>query len=166
MRFKRAFGLLLPVTLILASSGCATLQESMGDILDTDSGDGELTESVVIDGIKEALRIGTGNTVISTSKVDGYLGNEMIRIALPEQLESMASTMKIAGLGLSRVYGQAADAYNNLPFTGTSRLIDLDEYVTDKALDGLFTILATEEQKIREDPAARTTELLRNVFGG
>lgn len=242
MRFKRAFGLLLPVLLVLAFSGCATLQESMGDILNTDSGDGELTESVVIDGIKEALRIGTGNTVISTSKVDGYLGNEMIRIALPEQLESMASTMRTAGLGsyvdeievgmnraaelaaaeardifwnaikgmtvadgfgilngddtaateyfrrqtgaelrerfhpiieekideigLSRVYGQAADAYNNLPFTGTSRLVDLDEYVTDKALDGLFTILSKEEQKIREDPAARTTELLRKVFGG
>jgi hypothetical protein len=68
-------------------------------------------------------------------------------------------------IGLSRIYGQAADAYNGLPFTGSSQLVDLDEYVTDRALDGLFKILGQEEMKIREDPAARTTEILRRVFG-
>jgi hypothetical protein len=43
---------------------------------------------------------------------------------------------------------------------------DLDAYVTDKALTGLFITLAGEELKIRQDPAARTTELLKKVFGG
>ncbi len=42
---------------------------------------------------------------------------------------------------------------------------DLDEYVTDKTLDGLFTLIAQQEQKIRKDPVARTTELLQKVFG-
>lgn len=42
---------------------------------------------------------------------------------------------------------------------------DLDAYVTDRALAGLFTTLAAEELRIRRDPAARTTELLRRVFG-
>ena len=42
---------------------------------------------------------------------------------------------------------------------------DLDAYVTDRALAGLFTTLAGEELKIRQDPAARTTELLKRVFG-
>ena len=42
---------------------------------------------------------------------------------------------------------------------------DLDAYVTDGALDGLFTVLAEEEKRIRTDPAARTTELLKKVFG-
>ncbi len=44
-------------------------------------------------------------------------------------------------------------------------LPELDQYVTDKALDGLFSLMADEEKKIRTDPAARTTELLRQVFG-
>ncbi len=63
-----------------------------------------------------------------------------------------------------RVYGQAADACNSLPFAGTPRLVDLDEYATDEAA-GLFNVLAQEEQKIRQDPAARTTDLLKRVFG-
>jgi hypothetical protein len=42
---------------------------------------------------------------------------------------------------------------------------DLDAYVTDRALAGLFVTLANEELKIRQDPAARTTELLKKVFG-
>ncbi len=42
---------------------------------------------------------------------------------------------------------------------------DLDAYVTQKALDGLFFMIAAEEKRIRENPAARTTELLKKVFG-
>ena len=72
---------------------------------------------------------------------------------------------KIEEVGLSRIYSRIADTYNSLPVAGTQRLVDLDEYVTDRALAGLFTVLATEEQKIRQDPLARTTELLRRVFG-
>lgn len=45
------------------------------------------------------------------------------------------------------------------------QLQDLDAYVTERALDGLFHTLADEELKIRQDPAARTTELLKKVFG-
>mgnify|MGYP003546647729 FL=1 len=42
--------------------------------------------------------------------------------------------------------------------------LDLDSYVTRRALDGLYLLIADEEQRIRRDPAARTTELLRRVF--
>ena len=42
----------------------------------------------------------------------------------------------------------------------------LDDYVTGKSIDGLFLILPGEEVKTRKDPAARTTERLRQVFGG
>jgi len=42
---------------------------------------------------------------------------------------------------------------------------DLDDYVTGKALDGLYYMIAQEEARIRSDPVARTTELLRTVFG-
>ena len=46
-----------------------------------------------------------------------------------------------------------------------TRSLDLDRYVTDRALDGLFLKLAQEEERIRKDPVARSTELLRQVFG-
>ena len=42
--------------------------------------------------------------------------------------------------------------------------LNLDQYVTNKAMDGLFTYIAIQEKQIREDPAARTTELLKKVF--
>jgi Protein of unknown function (DUF4197) len=43
--------------------------------------------------------------------------------------------------------------------------LDIDQYITDKAIDGLFIKIAVEEKRIREDPVARTTDVLRNVFG-
>ena len=48
-------------------------------------------------------------------------------------------------------------------FMNTSNM-DLDTYITDKAMDGLFLKVAAEEKRIRENPAARTTELLKQVF--
>jgi hypothetical protein len=239
---RGVFSIFALMMLAFAIFGCATLPENLADILDAGSGsEGGLDEPTVIAGIKEALRVGTQNTVLSTSRLDGYLGNRLIRIAIPEQLESMASTLRQIGLGgqvdeleigmnraaeraaaeardvfwdavtgmtvadafgilnggdtaateyfrsrtgdalysrfrpivrekmdevgLSRLYATVADTYNSLPLEGTPQLIDLDEYVTDRALAGLFTVLAQEEQKIRRNPLARTTELLREVFG-
>ena len=43
--------------------------------------------------------------------------------------------------------------------------LDIDRYVTEKTLDGLFLMVAEEERRIRQDPVARSTELLRKVFG-
>jgi len=43
--------------------------------------------------------------------------------------------------------------------------IQLDEYLTQKALDGLFLKIADEEKKIRKDPVARVNEILKRVFG-
>ncbi len=67
-------------------------------------------------------------------------------------------------VGVTRSY-QALDAkIQAIPFAETMRF-DLDQYVTAKALDGLFWMLAEEEKKIRRDPAARVTTLLQKVFG-
>jgi hypothetical protein len=242
MKSMLHFRSLLSLVLVLGICGCAAIHEDLGAILDAGANaEGELDESTVIAGIKEALRVGTQRTVLSTSQLDGYLGNRLIRIAIPDQLESMASTLRQVGLGgrvdelevgmnraaeqaageardvfwnaitgmsvadafgilkghdtaateyfrdrthstlhdrfhpivqrkidevgLSRIYGQVADTYNNLPLAGTPPLVDLDEYVTEQALSGLFTVLAQEERKIRDDPLARTTDLLRRVFG-
>jgi hypothetical protein len=42
---------------------------------------------------------------------------------------------------------------------------DIDGYVTQQALDGLFSMVAVEEQRIRQDPLARSSDLLKKVFG-
>jgi hypothetical protein len=46
-----------------------------------------------------------------------------------------------------------------------SEAMDVDDYVTHKALDGLFKMVSQEEKRIRENPVARTTDLLQKVFG-
>ena len=66
-------------------------------------------------------------------------------------------------VGVTRAYKSMERKIRALPFT-KSLSIDLDEYVTDKALNGLFLMLAEEEKKIRQDPAARVTNLLQKVF--
>lgn len=59
-----------------------------------------------------------------------------------------------------------ANAYNTATLlTGGERVDpDLNNYVTERAIDGLFLLLASEEKKIRENPAARVTDLLQKVF--
>jgi hypothetical protein len=57
------------------------------------------------------------------------------------------------------------ETYNKLPTTFNKVNPDLSGYVTDKALTGLFWQVALEEQKIRKDPAARVTDILKKVFG-
>jgi len=47
----------------------------------------------------------------------------------------------------------------------SSSPLDLDDYVTQKAIDGLFVVIGSQEQQIRSNPAARSTDLLRRVFG-
>ena len=67
-------------------------------------------------------------------------------------------------VGVTEYYQQLDNKVRAIPFADQIVSFDLDEYVTDKALDGLFYMLAEEEAKIREDPVARVTELLRKVF--
>jgi hypothetical protein len=67
-------------------------------------------------------------------------------------------------VGVTRTYQNLDAKARNIPFA--ERLsFDLDQYVTGRALDGLFLMLAEEEAKIRRDPAARVTDLLKRVFG-
>jgi hypothetical protein len=54
--------------------------------------------------------------------------------------------------------------YTSVPMMGKQSL-DLDDYVTNESLDGLFYMVGEEEKKIRTNPAARTTDLLKTVFG-
>ncbi len=68
--------------------------------------------------------------------------------------------------GVTSTYKQLmAKAQGANSFGSFGRSLDVDAYVTSKALDGLFKMVAEEEQLIRQNPAARTTALLQKVFG-
>ncbi len=199
-----------------------------------------LDESTIVSGLKQALSRGTANAVSSVAKMDGYLGNEAIKILMPEKIRTVADTLKRFGMqrqvdefvlsmnraaehaapqaksyfveaikemtfkdaqkilegndtaatdyfkakmhdklyaafkpsvsssmnqvGTTRAYKNMMDKYTNIPFVKAESL-DLDHYVTEKSLDGLFHMVGQEEKKIRSDPAARTTDLLKKVFG-
>lgn len=64
----------------------------------------------------------------------------------------------------TRKWTELATLYNRIPLV-TKVETDLVRFTTGKALKGLFTVVADEELKIRKDPAARVTDLLRRVFG-
>ena len=60
-------------------------------------------------------------------------------------------------------WADAVNAYNKIPLVQKVNP-SLDQYVTEKALDGLFGMVAVKELKIRTDISSRTTELLKKVF--
>lgn len=67
-------------------------------------------------------------------------------------------------VGLYEAYRDLVTRYEAIPFAKPPAL-DLEAYVTDQTLAGLFGELAQEEARIRQDPGARSTALLRRVFG-
>lgn len=206
------------------------------------SGPSALDEATVIAGLRDALRVGTERTVASTSRVDGFLANELIRIHTPESLSTMTRTLRAVGfgrqvdeldvamnraaeqaageatavfwngiqkmsiqdawgilnggdtaasdyfrrttsdelrarfapiveqkmsaVGLVKIYDDLVARYEAIPLASFGgKPPDLRAHVTDGALSGLFTVLGQEEAKIRHDPAARSTDLLKRVFG-
>jgi hypothetical protein len=68
-------------------------------------------------------------------------------------------------VGVTRSFQDLNAKAESMPF-GKSLSFDLDQYVTDGALKGLFKMLAEQERQIRTQPAARVTDLLQKVFAG
>jgi hypothetical protein len=68
-------------------------------------------------------------------------------------------------VGVTQKYKQMMGQYGFLGRMVGQDASDIDGYVTEKALDGLFMLVADEEQRIRRDPVGRTTAILRAVFG-
>lgn len=71
---------------------------------------------------------------------------------------------KMNTVGAVKSYNDLMGRYNQIPLVPKPKS-DLEGYVTGKALDGLFLLLADQEKQIRQNPAARTTALLKQVFG-
>lgn len=202
-----------------------------------------LDNSTIAKGLKEALATGTERAITEVARPDGYFGNPLIKILLPDKVQRAADLLAAVGyqqqvnefvlsmnraaeaaapkaaaffgdairqmtvedargiltggdtsatqffekklrsklfdsfkpvvsnsmnkVGTVRSYQEMMGSYDNLPMASVLGVpsLDLNSYVTNKALDGLFTMVGQEEKKIRTNPAARTTDLLRTVFG-
>jgi Protein of unknown function (DUF4197) len=74
-------------------------------------------------------------------------------------------TDSMGEVGVTRSYQELRAGIDRIPF-GKSAGFDLNQYVTDGALKGLFKMLAEQERQIRTQPAARVTDLLQKVFAG
>jgi hypothetical protein len=70
----------------------------------------------------------------------------------------------MADVGVNRQYNDLIGKYKSVPFA-KSISFDINQYVTEKATDGIFLVVGQEEKKIRTNPAARGTDLLKEVFG-
>ena len=70
---------------------------------------------------------------------------------------------KMSQVGVAQKYQALNSKIETIPFAEKLNF-DPDSYITNKGLDGLFLMLAKEEEKIRQDPAARVTDLLKTVF--
>ncbi len=198
-----------------------------------------LTNEDVGNGLRDALVKGISVGADQASKENGFFGNQLIRIALPEEMRKLESTMRKLGqgaevdrvlltinrgaesaaseakpifinairqltiqdafavlrgdqdaatqflrrttsgqltqlfepkvqeslneVGATRHYTDLVNAYNAIPLTRKINP-DLNAYVTEMAISGLFKLIAVEELKIRENPAERTTAIMRRVF--
>jgi len=198
-----------------------------------------LSDTKVASGLKEALRVGTENSVRLTGRRDGFFANQAIKILMPKSLQPLEKGLRLVGYGpkvdefilsmnraaeaaapsAKKIFGDAILAMSiddarkilaggdtaatdyfrgktseqltvafrptieksmtengvtqkyeelmgqsrSIPFMKSEKM-DINQYVVSKALDGLFYMLGQEERKIRTNPAARTTSLLKEVF--
>jgi hypothetical protein len=109
--------------------------------------------------LTDALGIVKGNKDAATQYFKRSTSQELITAFTPSVQASLDRT------NATKYYADIANTYNSLP-TGSSKVNpDLTNYVVQKAVDALFDQIANEEANIRANPLARTTEILKKVFG-
>ena len=108
--------------------------------------------------IDDAGRILNGGDTAATEYFKGKTTEPLSTAFRPIVEQSMSQ------VGVSRQYKELLARARTIPFVKTEAY-DLDNYVVGKSLDGLFHVVAEEEKKIRTNPSARVTDLLREVFG-
>jgi hypothetical protein len=107
---------------------------------------------------QDARQILSGGDTVATEFFRETAGGELAEAFHPVVAETMNE------VGVTRQYKELTGRLGSIPFMKTESF-DLDSYVVEKALDGLFHVLGEEERKIRKNPAARVTDLLQRVFG-
>lgn len=120
--------------------------------------------SIMIDAIKSMTIDDAHNILNGENDAATRFFEDRTRGKLAGLFEPIIDT-SLNEVGATRYYNQLDDKLSSVPVVGQELDMDLQDYVTDQALNGLFVMLAQEEQKIRDNPAARTSEILQQVFG-
>lgn len=120
---------------------------------------------IFVDAIKDmtlmdAINIVRGPKDAATNYFKDKTRNALLAAFLPSVKTSLDK------VNATKYYGDIVSTYNNFPTTIKKINPDLPGFVVEKATDALFDQIAKEEANIRENPVARTTEILRKVFGG
>lgn len=220
--------------------GLGGFLEKAGQVLNNNTGGGSLTNDDIVQGLKEALKVGISNGSSKASALDGYFKNDLIKLAFPPDVQKVETRLRQIGLGnevdkfvlslnraaedaakkskpifvkaitsmsiqdalgilkgdstaatsylqrttnqelynqffpvvdstlqlnnATKYYADLVNTYNKIPFIQPVNP-DLKQYATQKAIDGLFLLIAQEENKIRKDPVARVNDILKKVFG-
>jgi hypothetical protein len=109
---------------------------------------------------QDALGILKGGDTAATGYLRGKTTSELtaaFRPVIEQSLEKVNAT---------KYWNTLITSYNKVNILGGQKINpDLSAYVTDKALNGVFYQVAQEEKSIRKDPVARTSEILKKVFG-
>jgi Protein of unknown function (DUF4197) len=115
-------------------------------------------EAITAMSFDDARKIVTGSPTAATEYFKGKTSEKLTAAFQPVVAQTMRE------VGVTRQYQELMGRAQAIPFL-KSQTFDLDHYVVAKSLDGLFFVLGQEEQKIRTNPAARATDLLKQVFG-
>jgi len=107
---------------------------------------------------EDVRKILSGHDTAATDYFKGKTTDKLTIIFKPPVSNAMNE------VGVTRQYKELVGRYENIPFV-KKESFDIDHYVVTKALDGLFYMVGEEEKKIRKNPAARVTDLLKEVFG-
>jgi len=110
--------------------------------------------------VEDAKNILNGSDDAATQYLKRVGSNQLRSEISPIVKQAMAKT------GVTKIYKQM---YDKMGFAGKYLNLEdynIDQYVTTKTMEGLFVKIAEEEKKIRDNPKARTTEVLKQVFGG
>jgi len=108
--------------------------------------------------VKDAINIVKGSDNAATIYLKNTTSSELVAKFKPPIKTSLDN------VNATRYWSDLITIYNKIPLVKKMNP-DLALYVTQKAIDGLFIMIAKEELKIRKDPLARTSELLKKVFG-
>lgn len=109
--------------------------------------------------IQDGLNILTGGNGAATNYLKMKTTDALTQAFKPVISQSLSK------VGATALWNNVFSTYNKLPTTRSKINPDLTGYVTERALAGLFTNIADEENKIRTNPASRVTGLLQKVFG-
>jgi hypothetical protein len=115
----------------------------------------DAVKGITFDDAKKILK---GRDNEATLYLKDKTGEKLLNTFKPLVHQAMGS------FDVTKQYQELETKVRSIPFVGASINLDIDQYVSEKALNGLFIMIEKEEQKIRKDPAARVTELLKEVF--